>query len=78
MRRILDAKYKKAGLNKVRTEQCQHLTATERHRLLNILKTFEYLFDGKLDTRKTALVDLELKDDVKPLCLRPYPVPKVH
>ena len=28
--------------------------------------------------RKTAPTDLELKDDATPVCLRPYPVPRVH
>ena len=27
---------------------------------------------------KRAPVDLELKDDGTPVCLRPYPVPRVH
>ena len=30
MRRTLDAKYKKADLNKVMAEKCQHLTPSER------------------------------------------------
>ena len=38
MRRILDAKYEKADLNKVMTKKCQHLTATETHRLLHFQK----------------------------------------
>ena len=37
---ILDTKYKEADLNKVMTKQCQHRTATERHRLLKFLKKF--------------------------------------
>ena len=27
---------------------------------------------------KTPPLDLELKDDATPVCLRPYPVPRVH
>ena len=68
MRRIIDTKYKKADLNKVMTEQCQHLTDIEHHRLLHILNKFEDLFDGMLGTCKTTLVDLELKDNAKPVC----------
>ena len=30
MRRVIDAKYKKADLNKVMTKQCQQLSAEER------------------------------------------------
>ena len=41
MRRILDANYKKDDLNKVITKTCKkNLTATERHRLLQLLKKF--------------------------------------
>ena len=60
------------------TEQCQHLTATENHRILHLLKKFEDLFEGTLGTWNTTLVDLELKDKVKPVCSRPYTVPKVY
>ena len=38
----------------------------------------EYLFDGTLGTRDTTPVELELKDDKKPVWLWPYPVPRVH
>ena len=78
MRRIIYAKYEKSNLNKVMTEKCQHLNATELYRLINISKKFEYLFDGTLGTWKTTLVDLELKDDAKPVWSRPYPVLNVH
>ena len=66
MRRTLDAKYEKAYLNKVVTEKCQHINTEEMRRLLNILRKFGYLFDGKLGTWNTTPVYLELKDDVKP------------
>ena len=36
MRRIIDTKYEKADLNKVTSEQCQHLNTIERYRLLNL------------------------------------------
>ena len=35
------------------------------------------LFDGTLGTWKTDPVDFELKEDLKPICSRPYPVTKV-
>ena len=68
MRRILDNKYEKSNLNKVMTKQCQHLNATELYRLINRLKKFEDMFDGTLGTWNTTPVDLELKDDTKPVC----------
>ena len=58
MRRIIYAKYEKFNLNKVMTEKCQHLNATELYRLINISKKFEYLFDGTLGTWKTTPEDL--------------------
>ena len=78
MRRILDAKYEKADLNKATAEQCQHLTSTESHRLLHRVNKFEDLFDCKLGTWKTTPVDLEVKDKAKTVCSWPFPVPKVH
>ena len=79
MRRILDAKYKKSDLNEVMTKQCQkHLTATERHALLQLLKKPENIFDGTLGMWNTTPVDLELKDDAKPVCSWPYLLLKVH
>ena len=60
------------------TKQCQHLNSTERSRLLNILNKFEDMFDGTLGTRNTTPVDLELKEDAKPVRLPPYPVLRVH
>ena len=56
----------------------EHLTATQCNALLQVLKKYEDLFGGTLGTWNTTLVDLELKDNAKPVCSRPYPVPKVH
>ena len=78
IRRILDEKYKTADLNKLMTEQCQHLTATESHILLNPLNNFKDLFGGTLSMWKTTPVYLGLKDGAKPVCSRSYPVPKLH
>ena len=75
---ILDDTYKKADLHKVMVTQCQHLKMTQRNDLLKLLQNFKELFDGKFGTWKIDLVDFELKEDAKPICLRPYPVPKVY
>ena len=40
------------------TEQCQHLTATESHRLLHLINKFEDMFYGTLGTWNTAPVNL--------------------
>ena len=58
--------------------QCQHLTETQCNKLLKLLQKNEDLFDGTLGTWKTDPVESELKEDLKLICLRPYPVPKVH
>ena len=58
--------------------QCQDLTVTQRTEFLTLLQGFGKLFDVKLGPWITDPVDFELKEAVKPICLRPYPVPKVH
>ena len=78
MPRILDAKYEQKDLNKVMTKQCQHLSTEEQEIILSLLRNFEDLFDGIFGTWNTTTVYLELRDGAKPLCSRPYPVPRVH
>ena len=79
MHGILFVKYERADLNDVMTKQCQkHLTNIEYDRLLQIMKKSEDLFDGTLGTWNTTPVELELKDNAKPMCSRPYPAPKLH
>jgi hypothetical protein len=46
--RILDAKYEKADLPAIIRENCSHLTASNREKLLSVLLKFELLFDGTL------------------------------
>ena len=58
--------------------QCQHLTITQRNKLLKSLQIFEKLFDGTLGTWKTDLVYFKLKEDSNPICSQPYPVLKVN
>ena len=69
----------KSDLDEVITKKFQkQLTDTEHHSLLQILNTFEDMFDGMLGTCNTTPVELELKENVELVCLRPYPVRKVH
>ena len=42
------------------------------------LKKIEDLFNGTLGVWNDVPVDLELKDDAKPVCSRPYSVPRLH
>ena len=48
--RISDAKYKKVDLNKVMTEQYQHINTEECTILLSLLSKFEDMFEGALGT----------------------------
>ena len=45
---ILDAKYEKADIPAIVRENCSHLSATDREKLLSMLLRFEQLFDGTL------------------------------
>jgi len=47
MKRILDAKYEKADLDKT-VNDITYLNNEEKSQLLNLLKEYEYLFDGML------------------------------
>ena len=58
--------------------QCQNLTKMQRNKLLKLLQKIEDLFDVTLGAQKIYLVDFKLKQDKKPICSIPYPVPKVH
>ena len=58
--------------------QCQNLTITQRNELLKLLQKSKEFFNGTLGTWKKYPVDFELKEDAKPICLLPYPLPKLH
>ena len=75
---ILDVKYEKETLHKVMETQCQHLTVAQRNDLLQRLQKIEDFLDGTLGTWKPDSLDFKLKEDENPICLQPYPVPKVH
>ncbi len=44
----LDTKYEKADLPAIIRENCSHLTASNREKLLSVLLKFKSLFDGIL------------------------------
>ena len=56
----------------------EHLTIQQRKELLNVLKDFPTLFDGKLRFFKPYEISLELNEDAVPHASRPYPVPRSH
>ena len=58
---IVDAKYEKADLPAIIRENCTHLTASDREKLLSVLLKLEPLFDGTLGDWKLLPVSFELK-----------------
>ena len=56
--RIIDAKHKKADLNKVMTKQCQQLNTENRKILLSLLSKFEDPFNSTLGMWNTNPVEL--------------------
>ena len=76
---ILDAKYEKANLRAITEEDClNHLSATEKNKLLKLLQEFEELFDGTLGDWDCNPVSLQLKEGAQPYHGRPFPIPKKH
>jgi hypothetical protein len=75
---VLDAKYKKAGLQSIVRDYCKHLSANHQKKLLQLLTKYESLFDGTLGDRKTKPVSFQLKKGVSPYHGQAFPVPKVH
>ncbi len=75
---ILDAKYEKADLPAINRENCSHLKASDREKLLSVLLKFELLFDGTLGDWNLLPVSFELKECMKPYHGRPYLIPHKH
>ncbi len=78
MVKILDAKFEKADLPAIIRENCSHLTANNREKLLSVLLKFESLFDGTLGDWKLPPVSFEQKEGMKPYHGRPYPILHKH
>ena len=77
IKRILDAKYEKADLNK-EVDKCAHLDAGQKQDLLALLKKYEHLFDGTLGKWNSTPYNIQLKEGAIPFHTRPFPIPKVH
>ena len=73
---ILDAKYEKADLPAVVSDNCGHLSPLQQSKLLELLIKFEDLFDGTLGDFKTQPVRFHLKDGERPYHGKPYPIPQ--
>jgi hypothetical protein len=75
---ILDAKYEKADIPAIVRENCSHLGATNRAKLLSVLLKFEPLFDGTLGDWNLPPMSFELKEGMKPYHGKAYPIPQIH
>ncbi len=74
MVKFFDAKYKKVDLPAMIGENCSHLTASDREKLLSVLLKFEPLFNGTLGDWKLPPVSFELvRYAVIPWQALPYP-----
>ena len=76
--KILDAKYEKADIQAIVKDNCTHLNPKHQRLLLEVLKTFEPLFDGTLGDWKTKPVSLQVRPESTPYHGRAFPVPKIH
>ena len=77
IKKILDAKYEPANLDKVCSAQ-SHLAVEQQQKLLDLFKRHRDPFDGGLGTWTGSEVDLELNPGAQPHHARAYPIPKVH
>ena len=77
MKRFLDAKYSKADIKTI-AESSTHLDPQEMNELYTLLKKYECLFDGNLDTWHGRPYDIKLKPDAEPYHERHFSVPRIH
>jgi hypothetical protein len=69
---------KKTDLPAIIRENCSHLIASDREKLLSVLPRFELLFNGTLGDWNLPPVSFELKGGMKLYHGRPYPIPHKH
>jgi hypothetical protein len=75
---ILDAKYNKADLQSIVRDNCNHPSAEQQKKLLQLLMKYESLFNGTFGDCKTTPVSFQLKEGATPYHGRAFPVPKIH
>ena len=59
-------------------ENCSHLGATDREKLLSVLLNFEPLFNSTLGDWNLPPMSFELKEGAKPNHGKAYPIPQIH
>ncbi len=75
---ILDSKYQNADLQLIVRDNCNHLSANQQNKLMQLLKKYELLFDGTLGDWRTKPVSFQLKEGVSSYHGQAFPVPKIH
>jgi hypothetical protein len=75
---ILDTKYQKTDLQSIVKNNCKHLSADQKKKLLQLLQKYELLFDRTLGDWKTKLVSFQLKEGLSPYHGQTFSVPKIH
>ena len=77
--RNLRCQNEKANLRAITKEDgLNHISATQKDKLLKLLQEFEELFDGTLGDWDCNPVSLQLKEGAQPYHGRPFPIPKKH
>jgi hypothetical protein len=74
----MNAKYEKADLPAIVRENCSHLQASDREKLLSMLLKFELLFNGMLGDWNLPPVSFKLEEDVELYHGRPHPILHKH
>jgi hypothetical protein len=69
------AVYKKSDLLEIAKHDRKHLTPAQQALLFNILTANEVVFKGGCGHYNRVPISLKLKDDAKPFCAKPYPIP---
>ena len=77
MKRILHAKYSKAGIKTI-AESSTHLDLQERNELYTLLNKYECLFYGNLGTWYVKTYFIKLKPDAEPYHGKPFHVPRIQ
>ena len=74
---ILAAKYDVANVDEVADAQT-YLTLLQRKQLKHLFRQFLKLFSGKLGCYPHRKIHLDVVDNAKPVCKKPYPVVEVY
>ena len=77
IKRILDAKYEKANLNKL-VRDAIYLDRAEQDKLFKLLKKYESVFDGTLGKWIGRPYNVDLRKDAVPYHAKPYSISKSY